>query len=137
MLPLRLAACLFLLAALALDPSPSPAAPAEVTLEGSLICNGACVPAPGKDDHGLVMFAIDGTPEVRAEVEKLLKDYPGKGLDADSAQKLIDQFSARLKFHIDPASPALKEMKKPASHYCMPASASAVTGPVREKDGKK
>jgi formylglycine-generating enzyme required for sulfatase activity len=110
---------------------------AEVTLKGSLICNGACIPAPKAADHGLVLFAIDGTEEVRAEVTKLLKDYPEKGLDAEAAQKLMDNFSAKVKYHLDPESPALKTMKKGKGHYCMPATASAVTGTIKEKDGKK
>lgn len=111
---------------------------ADVTLKGSLVCNGACVPAPKPGDHGLVLFAIDGTPEVRAELTRIMKDYPEKGLDAEAAQKLMGRFSARLKYHLDPMSPALKKMKPVGKgHYCMPAAASAVTGAVKEKDGKK
>jgi formylglycine-generating enzyme required for sulfatase activity len=112
---------------------------AEVTLQGSVVCNGACVPDPKKADHGLVVFAIGGTAEVRATVERITKDYyPDKGLDAEAAQKLMDQFSTRLKYHIAQDSPALKVMKpKGKDHYCMPATASAVTGTVSEKDGKK
>src|SRR5262249_36019944 len=100
----------------------------DVTLKGSVVCNGACVSDPKKEDHGLVVFAIDGTPEVRATLEQIMKDYyPDKGLDAEAAQKLIDQFSARLKYHIAPDSPALKTLEpKAKSHYCMPATASAV-----------
>src|SRR5262245_18863415 len=83
---------------------------AEVTLKGSLICNGACIPEPKEGDHGLVIFAIDGTPEIRDELERIMKEfYPEKGLDADAAQKLMDHFSARLKYLVDPASPALKD----------------------------
>src|SRR6516164_7369732 len=127
------------LAALALLVGGSQARGVEVTLQGSVVCNGACIPDPKKEDHGLVVFAIDGTAEVRATVEQILKDfYPDKGLDAEAAQKLMDQFSARLKYHIAPDSPALKGTKnKGGSHYCMPATASAVTGTVREKGGKK
>jgi formylglycine-generating enzyme required for sulfatase activity len=117
----------------------SPARGAEVTLRGSLVCNGACVPAPKAADHGMVVFAIDGTPEVRAEVDRIVKEfYPDRGLDADAAQRLMDQFSARLKYYVAPDSPALKGAGNTgAKHYCMPAAASAVTGVVREKDGKK
>src|SRR5262245_60190489 len=62
-----------------------------VTLKGSVVCNGACVPAPKKDEHVLVVFAIDGTAKVRAEVAKIVKDdFPEKGLDAGAAQKLMD-----------------------------------------------
>jgi formylglycine-generating enzyme required for sulfatase activity len=112
---------------------------AEVTLRGSLVCDGACVPEPKEVAHDLALFAIDGTEEVRAEVERIMKDlYPEKGLDAEAAQKLLDRFTERLKFHIAPDSPALKEIKrKGAGHYCLPAEARAVTGTVSEKDGKK
>jgi formylglycine-generating enzyme required for sulfatase activity len=116
-----------------------PAAAAEVTLKGSLICNGACIPDPKAADHVLVLFAIDGTAEVRAEVERIMKDdYPARGLDADAAQKVMDRFSARLKYYLAPDSPALPGRKNTGpGHYCMPATASAVTGTVSEKDGKK
>jgi formylglycine-generating enzyme required for sulfatase activity len=118
-----------------------PAPAADVTLKGSLMCNGACIPDPKEKDHGLVLFAIDGTAEIRAELDKIMKElYPDKGLDAAAAQKLMDQFSARLKYYIAPDSPALTEKDKKnagKNHYCMPALASAVTGTVTEKDSKK
>jgi hypothetical protein len=85
----------------------TPARPAEITLKGSLICNGACVPEPKAEDHVLVVFAIDGTPAIRAEVDRIVKEfYPDKGLDAEAAQKLMDQFSTRLKFYVAPDSRA-------------------------------
>jgi formylglycine-generating enzyme required for sulfatase activity len=104
-----------------------------------MVCNGACIPDPKAEDHGMVVFAIDGTPEIRAEVERIVKEFcPDKGLDGDAAQKLMDQFSTRLKFYIAPDSPALKDQKNTGkNHYCMPATASAVTGVVTERDGKK
>jgi hypothetical protein len=81
------------LAALAILVSGSQARDAEVTLQGSVLCNGACIPDPKKEDHVLVVFAIDGTAEVRATLERILKDfYPEQGLDAEAAQKLMDQF---------------------------------------------
>jgi hypothetical protein len=127
------------LAGFALILADSPARGDEVTLKGSVVCNGACVPDPKKEDHGLVIFAIDGTADVRATVERILTEYfPEKGLDADAAVTLMDQFSTRLKYHIASDSPALKMIEsKGKDHYCMPATASAVTGTVSEKDGKK
>jgi formylglycine-generating enzyme required for sulfatase activity len=118
---------------------PAPARGAEVTLKGSLVCNGACIPDPKAGDHELVLFAIDGTPAIRAEVNKTMKAcYPDKGLDGPAAQKLMDQFSARLKYYLFPDSPALKDAKnRGKNHYCQPALARAVTGVVTVKDGKK
>src|SRR5213596_392514 len=90
----------------------APARRVEVTLKGSMVCNGACVPHPKTEDHVMVLFAIDGTAEIRAEVDRTMKDfYPDKGLEAEAAQKLMDQFSARLKFYLAPDSPALKDDK--------------------------
>jgi len=112
---------------------------AEVTLQGSVVCNGACLPEPKESDHGMVVFAIGGTDEIRAEVDRIVKElYPEKGLDAEAAQKLMERFAERLKYHIAPNSPALKEIKpRGTAHYCMPAQAMAVTGEVTEKDGKR
>jgi formylglycine-generating enzyme required for sulfatase activity len=112
---------------------------AAVTLKGSMVCNGACIPDPKPGDHEMVLFAIDGTPEVRAELNQIMKKfYPDKGLDAEAAQKLMDQFSARLKYYLDPNSPALKGTKnKGKNHYCMPALPRAVTGVVAYRGGKK
>jgi formylglycine-generating enzyme required for sulfatase activity len=111
----------------------------EVTLKGSMICNGACVPNPKEEDHVMVLFAIDGTAAIRADVDRIMQDfYPDRGLDAEAAQKLMDQFSARLKFHIAPDSPALKDDKnRGKNHYCHGAVPRAVTGVVVEKGGKK
>lgn len=111
----------------------------EVTLKGSMVCNGACIPDPKAKDHMMVIFAIEGTREIRAEVDNIMKTfYPDKGLDGDAAQKLIDQFNTRLKFYIAPDSPALRDAKNSGkNHYCMPAVARAVTGVVTEKDGKR
>jgi len=117
----------------------APTEKGEVTLKGSLVCNGACIPDPQPADHLMVVFAIDGTPEIRAEVDKIMKEfYPDKVLEAEAAQKLMDQFSARVKYHLTPDSPALRDSKNTGkNHYCMGAQAGAVTGVVSEKDGKK
>src|SRR3954452_9131734 len=52
----------------------APARRAEVTLKGSMVCNGACVPHPKAEDHAMVLFAIDGTAAIRAEVDRIMKD---------------------------------------------------------------
>ncbi|MFI5380520.1 MAG: formylglycine-generating enzyme family protein [Tepidisphaerales bacterium] len=116
------------------------AAPAQITIQGSMFCNGACIPDPKPDDHLMVLYAIDGPPEIRARVARYLEVlYPERGLDADAAVNLMDQFTANLKFYIAPESPALRDAKagQAKSHYCQPAQAVAVTGTVVEKDGRK
>jgi hypothetical protein len=112
---------------------------AEVTLKGSLVCNGACVTHPKAEDHVLALFAIDGTAEIRAEVDRIVNaSFPEKGLDAEAAVKLLEQFDTRLKYYLAPNSPALKDDRnRGKNHYCHAARAVAVTGAVVEKDGKK
>lgn len=112
---------------------------AELTLKGSLVCNGACVTNPNVEDHVMAFFALDGTAEIRAEVHRVVNDFfPEKGLDAETAVKLLEQFDTRLKYTIAPTSPALKDEKnRGKNHYCQAARAVAVTGTVVEKDGKK
>jgi formylglycine-generating enzyme required for sulfatase activity len=112
---------------------------ADVTLKGSLICNGSCVPNPKAEDHVMVFFAIDGTAEIRAEVGRIVNDFfPERGLDAEAAVKLLEQFDTRLKYYVAPNSPALKDDKNRGnSHYCHGARAVAVTGAVVEMDGRK
>jgi formylglycine-generating enzyme required for sulfatase activity len=87
----------------------------------------------------MVLFALDGTAEVRAEVDRIMKEcYPDKGLDAEAAQKVMDRFAARLKYYLDPDSPALKgDKNRGKNHYCQAATASAVTGVVAERGGKR
>ncbi|MGA2501340.1 MAG: hypothetical protein ABSH20_26675, partial [Tepidisphaeraceae bacterium] len=115
--------------------TPSP----EITIQGSLLCDGACMPRPTPDEHMMVIYAIDGTPQIRAELQKIMKDfYPDRGLDADAADKLMAQFTERLKYHLSPQSPALASAGgKAKNHYCPPAEAQAVTGVVVVKDGKR
>ena len=84
----------------------------ELTIQGSLLCNGACLPDPKRDDHLMVLYAIHGTPDIRAPGARLTDDfYPDKGLDADSAAKLMDEFTARLKCYLSPQSPGLPKPK--------------------------
>src|SRR5580658_3462382 len=76
---------------------------AEVTLKGSLVCNGACVTNPNVEDHVMALFAIEGTAEFRAEVDRIVSDFfPEQGLDAEAAVKLLEQFDTRLKYYIAP-----------------------------------
>ena len=111
----------------------------EVTLRGALVCNGACVPTPKADDHVMALFAIEGSAEIRAEVDTIVNDFvPEQGLDAEAAQKLLEQFDTRLKYYIIPESPALQDDKNRGSnHYCHASKAVAVTGTAFEKGGKK
>jgi formylglycine-generating enzyme required for sulfatase activity len=113
---------------------------AEVTLKGGLQCNGMCLPDPKKEDHVLVLFAVDGSAEIAARVKQILDaHYPEKGLDADAAVQLQDQWIAHLKYFISPDSPAdvPDPNKGKNGHYCHASRPVAVTGRVTEKDGRK
>ena len=47
----------------------------------------------------MALFAIDGTAEIRAEVDRIVNDFfPEKGLDAEAAVKLLKKFDTRLKY---------------------------------------
>jgi formylglycine-generating enzyme required for sulfatase activity len=100
-----------------------------------------CVPNPKNEDHVMVLFAVDGSPEIAARVKKIVDAYfPEKGLDAESAEKLQDQFIAHLKYFIAPDSPAAvpdQNKKGSAGHYCHASQPISVTGVVTEKDGRK
>ncbi len=113
----------------------------EVTIKGALQCNGTCVAEPKLEDHAWVIVAVDGSPEIAAQVKKIMDEfYPEKGLDADAAKKLNDQFDKQLKFFIAPEStgklPAGQVNPGP-KHYCHCAVPHVVTGVVYEKDGKR
>jgi len=112
----------------------------EVTIKGGLQCNGMCVPEPKKDDHVLVLFAVDGSPPIAGVVKQILdKHFPEKGLDADAAVQLQDQWIAHLKFFISPESKA--EVPDPNKgkngHYCHASRPVTLTGVLSERDGRK
>lgn len=119
---------------------PSQSDAAEVTLRGGLQCNGMCVPAPKKEDHVLVLFAVDGSPEIASRVKKIVGDlYPERGLDAEAAVKLQDRLSSELKYYIAPDSPAAvpDQNRGKKEHYCYASIPISLMGTIQEKDGKK
>jgi formylglycine-generating enzyme required for sulfatase activity len=112
--------------------SPSVGLPAgkEITLKGMVLNNAHT----GQDQKGVFVDVLDGPPEIRAQVEKIMAEcYPENGLDADAAMKLQDAWSQRLKYFI--ASPLAGELHKQATYNAR--QAMAVTGVVEEKDGQK
>jgi formylglycine-generating enzyme required for sulfatase activity len=112
----------------------------DVTIKGGLQCNGMCVPDPKKEDHVMVVFAVDGSPEIAARVKKIMdKYYPERGLDAPAAEKLQEEWISQLKFYVSPESTA--EVPDPNKgknqHYCHASRPISISGVVSEKDGKK
>jgi hypothetical protein len=72
---------------------------AEVTLKGSLVCNGACMTNPNMEDHVMTLFVIDGTPEIRAELDRIVNDFGScnqfsgrRGAEQDSQEFVGDRF---------------------------------------------
>jgi len=118
----------------AIDSQPAFVGP-EVTIKGVMMWDLSCVPKPASaDDKTLVVFAVDGTPEISATVEDILKAcWPGDSLDVDQAQQLNDAFEKRLKYYLVPNEISAKWSKE--TRYSHPAV--AVTGVVSEQDGKR
>ena len=103
---------------------------AEVTITGNVLSNVHT----GEKDKSVFLIAYDGTPEVKAEFDKIVAAYyPDKGLDADAACKLQDQFMTRLVYHVD--GPLVEKMWKEAQWTVR--GVMAVTGVVSKKEGKK
>ena len=82
----------------------------------------------------LFVLAFDGPPGIKAEVEQIWKDYyPGDSLDGDAARELENQFKTRLRFFLEgplAGNPAKSESS--GTGHLM-----AITGTVREQDGRK
>ena len=116
----------------------------EVTLTGAVMCNWSTLPDPkstvkqrvNEEHDQLVVYAMDGSPEIKGEVDKIVADYyPEKGLTGDEAQKLQEQWTARLKFYI--AKEGVGGAKLYARRHDESSFGFTLTGIVSEKDGKK
>ena len=112
-----------------------PAAGQEVTLKGMLLLEEACVLKPAKgDDKTMVLYALEGTPEVAATLDAMMKEYwPGDSMDGAQGRKLNDAFGKKLKYYFTPCPLTTKNLG--GCKWGNPQI--AVTGVVSEKDGKK
>ena len=114
-------------------PAPAPskqpaAAGGQVDIIGTVLFSASHF---HEKDKYYVMLAFDGTPEIKAEFDKIMADYyPDKGLDGDAARKFQDQIMTRLKYFV--AGP--EDLYK-ISHEAPPIM--KLTGVFSEKDGKK
>jgi len=106
----------------------------QITIVGPAMCARACAPLPDDVDHDVVMFAIDGSPAIKAEFDRVMNEfYPEMGLNCDQAIKLQEVFDQRLKYHIVPGALA---------NHChidldYPSRVVRVTGTLLERDGVK
>ena len=101
----------------------------------------ACTPKPAKETgHSVVLFALEGTPEVAATLDAIMKEnWPGDSMDANQARHLNDAFSARLKYYFTPGEIATKGVNgsKDVPGCMWGEPWVGVTGVISEKDGKK
>lgn len=125
------------------DVTTMPSGP-EVTITGSFMCDWATMPkiSPGSDksdgpEHSrYVIYALDGSAAIKAEVDKVMEDFfPDKGLNADAAQKLLDQWTGRLKYYVARGTPAGDAIY--ARRHGEGSAGYTLTGVTFEKDGKK
>ena len=125
---------------LAMAADPATATPADVpsvTLIGCVLCDRQCIARTWDHkrtgpEHMVAIYAFDGTPEIRAEVENIMKEFwPGDTLDGEQARRLMDEFTQRTKYYLEPT-----DLVKHADvdYSTWPA---AVTGTIHEQDGKK
>jgi calcineurin-like phosphoesterase family protein len=73
----------------------------QVTIKGNVLSNIHT----GETSKSVFLLAYDGTPEIRAEFERIMAEhYPDTGLDADAALRVQDLFMTRMKYEIDGAA---------------------------------
>ena len=118
---------------------PAVAGAAEVTIKGVMMCEACCTKGLAQEAakeaaKRLVLFAVEGTPEVTTALDGIMKEYySGDSIDADQARKIQEGFEKSLKYYITPGE--LTEKKENGARWWNPAK--AVTGVVSEKDGQK
>jgi len=111
----------------------------RVTIKGNVMCQRALVPPLGvcgrNSKYIPIVIALDGTPEIRAEVNRIMKEYwpAGNALDFDQATKLDSVWREKLTYCIAPY-PGRDELHKEIAYG---SRIKALTGVVYEKDGKK
>jgi hypothetical protein len=108
----------------------APAAASDVTIKGIVLNNVHT----GERKKSVFVYALEGTAEIKGELEKLMAEhYPDKGLDAGAAKKLQDQFTARLKYFIDGSH--ADELYKKATYGAR--QHTALTGTIGVHDGMR
>jgi formylglycine-generating enzyme required for sulfatase activity len=107
-----------------------------VTIKGNVLCNRATHTRPWswdpKDgDHTPVIYALEGTPGIHAQVERILESYPSRGLDTQDALRIQDEFTNHLKYFISPGPQSDKIHKEVEAG----SRVLALTGTISEKEG--
>ena len=121
-------------AAAVADEKPTASTGAEVTIKGVLMLEKqSCALDPDQcKEDGQVLFAVEGTPGIDAEINSLMKDYyTGDSIDGDQARKILERFTERLKYWLVPGNVVDKKDGKDLNPNV------ALTGVIYETDGKK
>ncbi len=125
----------------AVESKATPVRAGEVTLKGVMMLEEACTPKPAKETrHRVVLFALEGTPEVAATLDAVMKEnWSGDSMNANQARHLNDAFCARLKYYFAPGEIATKGVNgsKDVPGCMWGEPWVGVTGVISEKDGKK
>lgn len=106
-----------------------------VTLAGVLICSRVAAAREDEGPHTPLLYAYDGTPQVRAELDRIVNTYflDDRGLDVDRARKVQAEFDKNLRYSL--ADCHLTREDHTESHFR--ATTVAVTGVVAERAGVK
>ena len=126
---------LFAEAQVATSAAPVQASGPEVTLKGPLL--SAFHFKGQKLDGDLVLYAFDGSPEIRATLDAVLaRNFPREGsLTADQAWDLQKQMDIHLRYYVETKDPVIKTRKGYACEYAN--WLAAVTGTLETRNGQK
>jgi hypothetical protein len=103
------------------------------TLSGVVICSRVAAAHEDEGPHTLILYAYSGTPEIQADVGRIMKTYypDGVGLDVDRAKKVQAEFDKNLRFSLIDCH--LSRQFHSEGHFR--AQIMAITGQVFERDG--
>lgn len=106
----------------------------QITVKGPAMCARSLASNPDTVDHDVVIFALDGTPGVKAEFDGIMNElYPDSGLNCDQAARFQKKVDERLKYYV--VRGPLTNQWHPKLDY--PSKILSVTGTVFERGGKK
>jgi hypothetical protein len=88
---------------------------------------------PKDGDHTPIVYALEGTPDIAVELDRILEGDPKRGLDALAAQRIQGEFDRRLKLYIAPGPLAATIHKDVAAG----SQLLALTGTIAEHDGRR
>ena len=115
-------------------PLTAPAGSPQVALKGMVVWEQN---PSGKDGIGShqVLYAMEGTTEIAATWEKLMRDYwPGEAMDCDQARQFDDGVTKLCKYYLAPHQAATRQFRIYGHYSAYPVE---VTGTAFEKGGRR